>query len=167
MDALNVKLGVCKVTIDGTEIGHTIGGVEVTYSMEKYTSKVDQYTGPTEHFLIGETLQAKVPIAEFTLANINRAIPHGTVDGGKLTIGSYAGKRFSTYAKQMILHPIENDASDRSDDVVIWKAVCISDDIVIGHTNEGEKIIEAEFGGLVDESRADGSMLGLIGDSIS
>lgn len=164
LDATKVKLGVCRIYVDGTELGLTIGGVEVTYTPETHDSKVDQFTGKIEKYLIGESLAAKCPLAEFTLANINKAIAKGTVAGGKLTIGSYAGKRLSEEAGQLVLHPIANLDTDRSEDVVIYKAVA-GNEVVIGMKNDGEKIIEAVFEGLVDTTKTDGNFLGLIGDS--
>lgn len=165
MDSTNVKLGVCKVYANGTLLGHTIGGVEVTYSPEYHETSVDQYgSSLIEKWLIGERLTAKVPLAEYTLAKLNAAIPHGTVSGGKMTIGKSAGQRSSEEAVQLVLHPIANADSDRSEDVVLYKAVSTSE-IVIGHKNDGEKILEAVFDALIDESRTDGNLLGLIGDS--
>lgn len=163
-DATNVTLGVCDVYLNGTHMGLTMGGVEATYSPEYHESKVDQYSGMIEKYLIGEKWSAKVPLAEFTLANINKAIGESTLSGGKVTLGSKAGKRASAHAAQLVLHPIANSAGDRSEDVVIWKAVSTGE-LVIGMKNDGEKILECTFEGLVDESRTDGSLLGLIGDS--
>lgn len=163
---LNVKLGVCSVILNGVDLGHTIGGVEVTYSPEYHETKVDKYTGIAERFLIGEKLSAKVPLAEFVLDTIKAVIPHGTKTGTKLTIGSVAGKRQSTVATQLVLHPVENAANVRTDDVVLYKA-SNTGEITIGMKNDGEKIMEAMFEALVDESRTDGNFLGLIGDSTS
>lgn len=167
MDSTNVKLGVCEVFADGVSLGHTIGGVEVTYSPEYHESMVDQYgSSLIEKYLIGERFTAKVPMAEFTLTKLNTAIPHGTVDGQKIEIGKSAGQKSSTHAVQLVLHPIANAAGNRTEDVVFWKAVCTSE-IVIGHKNDGEKILEAVFDALIDETRTDGNLLGLIGDSAS
>ncbi len=165
MDATNVELGVCEVFVDGASVGHTIGGVTVTYTPEYHETKVDKFGSTNvEKFLIGEKLTAKVPLAEFTLTNIKNAIPFGTVSGGKITIGSVAGKRASENASQLVLHPVANADSDRSDDVVMYKAVQTGE-IVIEHKNDGEKILECMYEALVDESRDDGNLLGLIGDS--
>lgn len=163
-DVLNVQLGVCSIVFNGADLGHTIGGVEVTYSPEYHETKVDKYTGVVERFLIGEKFGAKVPLAEFTLDVIKAAIPNSTKTSTKLTIGSNAGKRLSTSAATLVLHPVANEVSDRSDDVVIYKAA-VTNEITIAHKNDGEKILEAMFEGLVDETRSDGNLLGLIGDS--
>lgn len=163
---LNVPLGVCKVYVNGTDLGHTIGGVEAVYSPEFHETKVDEYTGVAERWLIGENIMAKVPIAESTLANLVRAIPHAENEGNYITIGSKTGKRSSDKAVVLRLHPIANADNDTSDDLTIFKAAA-SNEVTIPYKNDGERIIEVEFSGLVDESRADGSMLALIGDSLA
>lgn len=163
---LNVPLGVCKVYVNGQDIGHTIGGVEAVYSPEFHETKVDEYAGVAERWLIGENIMAKVPVAESTLANIKRVITFSEDEGDYLTVGSNAGKRASDRSVVLRLHPIANADSDRSDDLTIFKAT-VTNEVTLPYKNDGERILEAEFSGLVDESRADGSMLALIGDSLA
>lgn len=164
-DILNVPLGICDVYVGGRHIGHTIGGVEVVYSPEFHETKVDKYAGVAERWLIGENIMAKVPMAEFTMANLKDAITHSNQGANYISVGSRAGKRSSTAAETVRLHPIENLDSDKSDDVTIYKAHA-SNELTIGYKNDGERILETELSGLIDESRADGNMLGLIGDSL-
>lgn len=163
-DVLNVKLGVCKVIVGGVDLGHTIGGAELVYTPEYHTTKVDRYTGVAERFLISENMAVRVPLAESTLAVIRKAIPFASQSGGKATIGSYAGKRLSEKAVPVVLHPVENDDNDRSDDVVLYKGASTGE-ITLGYKNDGERIVETMFEAFVDESKADGNLLGLIGDS--
>lgn len=164
-DALNVDLGTCDVYVGGRHIGHTIGGVEVVYSPEFHETKVDKYAGAVERWLIGESLMAKVPMAEATLTNLKEAMTHATAGSGFVSIGSKAGKRSSTAAELVRLHPIGNADADKSDDVVIYRAT-VTNEITIPFKNDGEKVIEVEFTGLIDESKSDGNLLGLIGDSV-
>ncbi len=164
---LNVKLGTCKVYFKGVDMGHTIGGAEVTYSPEYQETKVDQYTGVAERWLVGEKLSAKIPLAESTLVQLRAAMTHATdAADDAITLGSYAGKRSSTLAGLLVLHPIANAANNYDDDVAIYKAHS-SGEIVLPFKNDGEKIIEVTFDGLVDEGRTDGNLLGFIGDSVT
>ena len=164
---LNVKLGTCKVYFKGVDLGHTIGGVEVTYAPEYQETKVDQFTGIAERWLVGEKLSAKVPLAESTLVQIRAAMTHASDDADDaVTLGSYAGKRSSTLAGLLVLHPIANEATNYDDDVAIYKAHS-SGEVTLPFKNDGEKIIEVMFDGLVDEGRTDGNLLGFIGDSIT
>lgn len=162
---LNVPLGVCDVYVGGRHVGHTIGGVELVYSPEFHETKVDKFAGVAERWLIGEDFYAKVPMAESTLTNIKEAITHANAGTDFVSVGSNAGKRSSPAAELVRLHPIANAADDLSDDAYIYKAH-VSNEITLPYKNDGERIIEAEFHGLVDESRTDGNLLGLIGDSL-
>lgn len=165
-DIQNVELGTCKVYFDGVDLGHTIGGVEVTYTPTYHETRVDQFAGVSERWLQEETLMATVPLAESTLANILNAVTHSTDETDHITMGSEAGKRSSTYAKQLRLHPIALIDSDESADVYIHRAH-VTNEITLPYKNDGERVIEATFEGLVDEARTDGDYLGLIGDSLA
>lgn len=161
----NVKLGVCNVTFNDVALGHTKGGVTVSYEPTYHDVSVDAY-GETvvDKRLLGERLVATVPLAEATLANLQVAIPEGTTSGSKLTIGSSVGDSLADEAKELVLHPVENASDNLDDDVVFHKAV-VSSTIELPYQNDGERIIEVEFVALLDESKSDGNYLGLIGDS--
>lgn len=166
-DITKVKMGVCSATFKSVALGHTKGGVVVTYVPEFHEITVDQYGNtPAGARLLGERLTAKVPLVESTLANLNVAIPTGTIDGTKMTIGSDAGVDMSALAGLLVLHPIANEVSDLTEDVVLYKAFG-SSQVEIGFTNDGEKIFEVEFLALIDESKESGNRLGLIGNSAS
>lgn len=168
-DATKVQLGVCTVTYKGVDLGHTIGGVTVTYTPDFHETSVDLYgSSVVEKFLVGEKLVAKLSLAEFTIANLQNAMNQGTLQGDDaVSVGSKAGKRASANAGLLVLHPVNSPASDtRQFDVSIYKAV-VTNELAIDHKNDGEKVLPVEFEGLIDEGRADGNMLGFIGDSIS
>ena len=168
--ATNVKIGVCSVKLDGTDIGHTAGGVEVVYSPEYADIKVDQYGNtPVDKVLIGEKFLVKVPLAESILANLKRAIPPGTATPSdaaptKITVGRSAGLSALTFAKRLVLHPIANAANNYADDVIIHKGV-ITNEISLGFKVDEQRVLNVEILALVDESKSDGNYLGLLGDS--
>lgn len=166
-DVSNVELGVCAVTINGTDIGHTKGGVELTYEPEYHEVNVDAYGNtPVDLRLIGERFIAKVPFAEFTLSNLEKVIPWTTRAGAadkRRLIGKKAGQSARDSASvELVLHPVGEGT--RRHDVVMYKAFPMSS-VVINHKNDEEKILEVEFIALVDETKSDGNYLGLIGDS--
>ena len=141
-DITNVKLGVCTVTFNKIPLGHTKGGVVVTYEPAYHNVTVDAYgETPVDMRLLGEKLIAKVPLAEATLANLQVAIPEGTTSGSKLTIGSTVGDSLSDEAKELVLHPIENTPSNLDDDVVFHKAV-VTNTVEIPFQNDAERVIE-------------------------
>lgn len=165
-DVTNVQLGVCSVSFNGVDLGHTIGGVEVTYEPVNQDVMVDKY-GDTvvEKYLTGEKWTAKVPMAEFTIANLRRAIPQSQFAGAanaRITIGAAAGKKASDDAAQLVLHPI-NEGTARHD-MVFYKAIATSE-VTISMKNDEAKVIEVTFEALLDETKSDGNYLGLIGDS--
>lgn len=168
-DATKIQLGVCDVTYKGVNLGHTQGGVTVTYSPDFHETSVDAYgSSVVEKFLVGERLKAKVNLAEFTIANLQNAINQGTLQGDDaVSVGSKAGKRASVNAGLLLLHPLNSPANDtRQYDVSLYKAV-VTNELAIEHKNDGEKVLPVEFEGLIDEGRTDGNLLGFIGDSIS
>lgn len=165
-DIDNVKLGPCSVSFNGTDLGHTKGGVTVEYSPEYHDITVDKY-GETvvEKVVVGESLKATVPLAEATQSILENAIPAGTAESAdKLTVGKDAGERMGQYAAELVLHPLANEEADLSEDVVFYKAL-VSEPIEYTFGNDDERIIEVVFEAIADESKADGNRLGLFGDS--
>lgn len=165
-DISKVKVGVCSVTFNGVDLGHTKGGVELSYEPVYKDVAVDKYgETPVEKYLIGEKLSAKVPLAEFTIANLRNAIPQATFAGAanaRITIGASAGQAAKVDSAQLVLHPIGEGT--RAFDVVLHKAY-VDSQITLGHMVDEEKVIEVTFVALLDETKSDGNYLGLIGDS--
>ena len=165
-DITNVQVGVCSVTFNGLDLGHTKDGVEVSYEPEYHDVAVDKYGNTqVQKILIGEKLSAKVALAEFTIANLRNAMPKATFAGAantRVTLGAAAGKKATDSAYQLVLHPINEGT--RRHDIIIYKAY-VASTIVLPHKNDEEKVIEVTFEALLDESRSDGNYLGMIGDS--
>lgn len=165
-DVTNVKVGACSVTYNSVDLGHTKGGVELSYEPIYHDVTVDKY-GETvvDKVLIGEKIIAKVPLAEFTIANLKVAMPQGTFAGAanaRITLGHTAGTRASTSAAQLVLHPL--NMGTRANDIVLHKAY-VASTVDLKMMVDEEKVYEVEFEALLDETKADGNYLGLIGDS--
>lgn len=165
-DITNVQVGPCSVTFKGIDLGHTKGGVEVTYEPTHHDVAVDKYgESKVQSVLIGEKLTAKVPLAEFTIANLAVAIPQGAFAGAanaRRTIGASAGQKATDDSGQLVLHPIIEGT--RRHDIVIHKAY-VASAIVLPMKVDSEKLIEVTFEALIDETKTDGNYLGFIGDS--
>lgn len=164
-DATKIALGVCKATFDSVDLGHTKGGVECVYEPVWHDVKVDMY-GDTviKKRLMGEKFTAKVPLAEYTIANLKVGMPAGTVVGTttkKIDVGSSAGKSSATLAAKLVLHPV--DATGVEHDITVHKAM-VGSQVTLSHVNDGERIIECNFEAIIDESKADGARLFSIGD---
>lgn len=164
-NALNIKVGAATISINGTNVGHTLNGSEVTYEPVFHEVEVDLY-GKTsaQMVLIGQKFTAKLVIAEPTHANMLVAMPFGKDNTGNVGIGKKAGALGTDVAVQLVIHPNELLTSDRSLDVVMWKAVSMAP-VQIPYKNDDETKLEVTFQALVDEAKTDGNLLGLIGDS--
>lgn len=96
----NVKLGVCRVFLQGVDLGLTQGGVEVTVSTETHKVEVDQFgKTPINELIMGRNVQAKVPMAEVTLRNMVAIMPGAvlTSDGVQAAGGvTFAGAPAAT-----------------------------------------------------------------------
>lgn len=164
-DATKIALGVCTASFDGVALGHTKGGVECVYEPVWHDVKVDQY-GDTivKKRLMGEKFTAKVPLAEYTVANLGVGIPAGTVVGTtvkRLDVGSSAGKSSDDLAAALVLTPV--DATGAEHTITVPKAM-VGSQITLSHVNDGERIIECTFEAIIDEGEADGARLFSIGD---
>lgn len=165
-NAANVGLGVCTVTINGVDIGHTKDGVEFSYEPVYKDVTVDQYGDtPVDSRLVGEKVTAKFKIAEYTLANLGIALPFGQYAGAanaRRTFGAQAGKKASDVYVQMVFHP--KDEGTRRYDLVLYKAM-VHSAIVVPFKNDEERVVEVEVMAYVDETKSDRNYLGLLGDS--
>jgi hypothetical protein len=165
-DATNISMGPCSIVFNSVDLGHTTGGVTVSYEPTWTEIKVDKFgEAAVDKYLGGEKLTAKVKLSEFTMANLKVAMPAGTQTVKKITLGAGVGARLSDSAALLVLHPIANLAADRSEDVVMYQAA-VDSAVELPHTNEGEKSYEVTFTALIDESKSNGDYLGMIGDSI-
>jgi hypothetical protein len=84
MGTENVKLGVCKVSFDGIDLGYTKGGVEVEVSTDTHKVTVDQF-GESEvnEIILKRSVMARVPMVETTLENLIKIMPGATlIDNG-------------------------------------------------------------------------------------
>lgn len=165
VDVTKVKLGVCDVTFNSVLLGHTKGGVEVTYTPEIYEKTVDKYgSSPVSATLIGERLEIKVPLAEHTLDNLKVAMPGVTKVTGasldELNGGADAGGDLTTYA--LLLHP--RAYSDTTMDWNIYKAV-VASAVAVPYKVEDETVFEVTFLAIIDESKPTGEKLFRVGTS--
>jgi len=163
----NVRVSAATIRFKGNDLGHIQGGVTIIYSPEYHDVQVDKYgSSIAEKVLTGENLKVECNLVESTVANYLIGIPASTSAGAgdRATIGRQAGRRMSTDAGELVVHPEENGATDYSDDVVIHKAVA-SADMESAFEVDGERLVPVTFQAIIDETKVDGNLLGHIGDS--
>lgn len=103
----NIKLGVCRAYFDGTDLGLTKGGVEVSVSTETYKVEVDQFgKTPVSELIMGRSVMARVPMAETTLDNMVRVMPGATLveTGGTAATGTVAITTNPTASQTVIIN---------------------------------------------------------------
>jgi hypothetical protein len=165
-DITNVKVGACSVVYNLYDLGHTLGGVEVSYEPVYKDVTVDKYgESVVEKYLVGEKLSAKCPLAEFTIANLKVAMPQGTFAGAansRIMLGHSAGTKGTTFAAQLVLHPL--NMGTKANDIVLHKAY-VASSVALAMKVDEQKVVEVTFEAMIDETKSDGNYLGLIGDS--
>ena len=156
-DIKNVKLGVCKVTFDGQDLGYTKGGVEVSVKTETHKVMVDQFgKTPINEYVMGREVQVKVPLAETTLENLVKIMPGAalvtdSVDPTKkvVNVPTGIGSNLLDIAKVLVLHPIGKPDSDKSDDFTVFKAATAGA-LQFSYKLEDERVYSCEFNGYPD-----------------
>ena len=153
-DPNNIKMGTCKITYGGVDLGLTMGGVEVTVETTTHESKVDQF-GDTivNEFIMGRSITAVVPLAETTVEMLATIMPGATKTGTGATlrvdVSTGTGISLRETAKPLILHPINKADSDKSEDLTIPLAATPGG-INFAYKYDEERIYQADFKGYPD-----------------
>ena len=156
-DFSKIKAGPCQVTYNSVDLGHTQGGVNVSYDTKWRDVLVDEY-GETvvDKVFQGEGLEISMKLTQSQLATLKAIMPKYTAGATYLEFGSTVGGKLSSHAAQLQLHPFEESGTDH--DMYVWKAAPAGT-VVWGYTNEGDRVYEVTFVALVDTSKADGEQL--------
>lgn len=167
----NTNIGPAHVYLDAVDLGHTMGGVAITFAREFTPLKVDQYGNTdVEAALLGENFKAECNIAEITITNLKKLITGSqlSTSGGDsmLKLGTDAGQLQAQFGGELHIHPINKTASDHSGDWVIYK-VTVKADITDEMTPDKQRVWKATFSGLIDERKSSGNRLGHYGTHIS
>lgn len=153
-DIQNVKLGVCKITFNGSDLGYTKGGVEVTVKTDTHKVNVDQFgKTPINEYIMGREVMVKCPLAETTLDNLVKIMPGATlltdgVDPTKkvVNVTTGVGTNLLDIAQALVLHPISLPDIDKSEDFTIFKAATAGA-LNFAYKLEDERIFNIEFNG--------------------
>ena len=151
-DTNNVKLGVCKITFDGVDLGYTKGGVEVSVATETYKVEVDQFgKSSISEVIMGRECKVKVPLAETTLANLVKVMPGATLvtDGTdankkRVDVVNAVGVNLLDVAKVLILHPQALADNDYSQDFNIPIAATAGA-LTFAYKLDQERIFDVNF----------------------
>lgn len=159
MGAENINLGTCNIDYDGTDLGLTIGGVEVEVSTNTHVTNVDQFgESVVSERVTGRNIMIKVPMAETTLENMAAIMPGATLitDSGdptvkKVEVKTGIGINLLDQAKVLTLHPVHLPASDKSEDFIVPLAATPGA-VQFAYKHDEERVYMAEFKGYPDDS---------------
>lgn len=163
----NITGGPASLTLGGTRLSHTHGGVTVKVGPKNRMRTVDQY-GTTSVAIIhtGDDVKVTAPLAEWTaqvLAEIYNPGLDMTADAGDkfIGIGRSAGFIYTT-AALVVLPLLTADAGKKCE---FYKAAPVGE-FEIKHSAEDDRIFNVEFACIADpngtEGDTDGQMIGKI-----
>lgn len=163
----NLRIGPCRITWKGQDVGFTLGGATLTYERKLTDLTVDKYgDSPVDMALTSTTLKIVTKVAEPVANKIKQMMPEGTdvVSGGNEQVGFAAGEgaTMRQYAGLLTLHPLSKSDTDYSEDVTIYLAVP-SNNVELGYEVANQRAFTVEFSALVDEEYTAGRRLGHIG----
>jgi len=149
----NIKLGTCKVLLDGADMGLTIGGVDVQVESNTHETMVDQFGDtPVKSFIQGRTCKVTVNLAETTVANLATIMPGATLmstGGTRVDVTSAVGTDLFAQAGKLTLHPIALLDGDKSEDFELPKAATAGG-LNFAYKKDDERVFTAEFIGFPD-----------------
>lgn len=171
MDLSKARIaGPCRVTFDGVDIGHTLGGITLQSNREFTKVMVDRYgSTPVDFVLNGTELTIELTLAQPDYRQLDLSMPEtSSYDGAgtsdRADLGGDAGYSVRGDAKALVIHPLKNAATVFTDDVTIYKAVSVSA-VEIPYKVDEQQAVKLTFTALVDEAYGAGRRLGHIGPS--
>lgn len=154
----NIKTGPCELLWDSVSLGYTEGDVTFNDGLETRERMAAHYGENVIDLIgLGQKPTVTVRLAEPTLANLRVWMPEAVVETNTLHFGKKPGWKASQYAKALILRPLK--ATGTTEDICLHKAV-VQKRAEVGLNSEDDRVYEVTFLGLVDESKADGKLLG-------
>lgn len=146
-------IGPANLHFNDAYLGATQGGVTVEITEENYEQVIDAYgSTPTGMYELATNIIVTAPLKEETIAKLARLIQSGTNATAKLTFGRYVGRAKTGY--RLIVLPFDDAAMD----IVIYKAVP-QINWSLKYSNDGERVYETKFKGMIDENRSDNDKL--------
>lgn len=151
----NVKVGVCSVDFNGTDLGYTKGGVTVEVTADTHKVTVDQFGGTAvNEYVIGRNVTVTTPLAETTVDNLVQIMPGATkivdsIDATKVKADVVTGVGTSLLASaaKLTLHPIS--ATGVNEDIIVPKAATAGA-INLNFSLDNERIFETVWTGYPD-----------------
>lgn len=162
-DVDNVLGGPGYVTLGGTAIGHSQGGITAKISPKTKEVTVDQFGVSAVNLRhTGDECRMTIPFAEWsagTLAAVYNAGNNQTAGSGATYIGIGRSAGFIYTTVEAIILPFLT--ADVAKKITFHRSTPIGE-FEIGFTPENDRLLNVEFANLVDESKTDGELIGKI-----
>lgn len=154
-------IGPANINYNDSQIGATQGGSTAEITWEVYEQVIDAY-GSTPIAIYEQAVNIVVTamLKQETVARLAHLHPAATNDSTALTFGRYVGRSVTGY--RLILLPYDDNALD----LIIYKAVP-QVNWTLTYSNDGERVYETKFKGIIDESRTDNDKLFRLDQSYS
>lgn len=128
MASENIRMGTCRVTYGGVDLGFTMGGVEVTVATTTHETKVDQLgDAVAAESIMGRTISVKAPLVETSVYNLTNVMPGATLNtvGGASTVGTIT----------MATNPVAGDTVNIGGAIFTFRAaITFANDVLVGGT---------------------------------
>ncbi|HCN4218690.1 TPA: Ig domain-containing protein [Escherichia coli] len=152
----NIKLGACKVSFGGVDLGYTKGGVQVEVATETLKVTVDQLGQTTISELVqGRNITITAPLAESVLKNMVDLMPGSSMseEGDVVTITSAYGVNLIDVAKELILTP-----QDGTDYVLIIPKAATAGNFTMTYQSDDVRVFSVAFSAYPDDNGILGKM---------
>ena len=154
----NIKLGACKVSFGGVDLGYTKGGVQVEVATETLKVTVDQHGQTTMSELVqGRNITITAPLAESVLNNMVDLMPGSTLneDDNAVTITSAQGVNLIDVAKELVLTP-----QDTTDYVLTIPKAATAGNFTMTYQSDDVRVFSVQFTAYPDDDGVLGKMSG-------
>lgn len=165
----NLRIGPCSLTWKTQDLGHSLGGIKLTYERKFTELKVDKYGDtPVDAALTATSLKVALKVAEPVVTLLQRIIPEGSFNSGgqgsQVGFAAGEGATMRQYAGLLTMHPLSKALTDTSEDINIYLAFP-SGNNVLNYDVNNQRVYELEMSALVDEEYTPGRRLGHIGNA--
>ncbi len=154
----NIKLGACKVSFGGVDLGYTKGGVQVEVATETLKVTVDQHGQTIMSELVqGRNITITAPLAESVLKNMVDLMPGSTLneDDNSVTITSAQGVNLIDVAKELVLTP-----QDTTDYVLTIPKAATAGNFTMTYQSDDVRVFSVQFTSYPDDDGVLGKMSG-------
>lgn len=164
LDASKIVAGPATFELESESIGHTEGGIQATITPQNRVRAVDQYDNSAINVVhLGDQVRMTVPFAEWAAATIAEVYNPGNNQTAFSSNPKYMGvgrKPGYLYTdKEAAIIPLTS--ADTSKFVLFWKVTPIGE-LALMFNTEADRLFNTEYACMVDESKADGELIGRI-----